>query len=263
MDISSLAELPCDVSALIPGLLNAANLSALEIEQLESISQSRTAQQCHHRFDEAVGRFATDKFACGEIDLEKRQRAVFFDMHWSESWRKFYLENAILDRDPLLRFLAETDEPFTWRDLIGTGCLTSDERELFKLLNSHGWVDGFVLPIPRHQSHKGLVSIVCRKPIESKRDGAFLSLAAFCYFFRIRAVLTPSDFPVSPFGLTNREFECLRLVAMGLSDRRIAQRLGISQATATEYVKGAMSRLDVSTRSEAIGIATAFGAIRA
>ena len=56
---------------------------------------------------------------------------------------------------------------------------------------------------------------------------------------------------VSPAGLTAREVEVLRLVAQGLSDAEIAERLVISYRTVTTHVSSVYTKLGVSSRSAA------------
>jgi DNA-binding NarL/FixJ family response regulator len=55
--------------------------------------------------------------------------------------------------------------------------------------------------------------------------------------------------------LTPREREVLRLLAEGLGNRRIAERLGISQHTAKFHVGSILGKLDAATRAEAVAIA--------
>jgi predicted ATPase/DNA-binding CsgD family transcriptional regulator len=66
-------------------------------------------------------------------------------------------------------------------------------------------------------------------------------------------------FPVfgstQPFGLTSRETEVLRLVAMGRSDREIAELLYISHGTARTHVRNILDKLDAPNRSAATSIA--------
>lgn len=52
--------------------------------------------------------------------------------------------------------------------------------------------------------------------------------------------------------LTNRQTEVLALVAQGLTDRQIAERLCISVRTASEHVGSAMAALDAATRAHAV-----------
>ena len=82
---------------------------------------------------------------------------------------------------------------------------------------------------------------------------------------RARVPLLPSDRgagppPVQPchpdrLGLTAREFEVLRLVAAGQSNRDIASELFISVKTASVHVSNILAKLGVSSRGEAAATA--------
>jgi DNA-binding CsgD family transcriptional regulator len=54
-----------------------------------------------------------------------------------------------------------------------------------------------------------------------------------------------------PAGLTEREVEVLRLVARGLSNREMAQRLGLSERTVHHHIQHIYDKLGVSTRAAA------------
>jgi DNA-binding CsgD family transcriptional regulator len=58
-------------------------------------------------------------------------------------------------------------------------------------------------------------------------------------------------FPGRPFGLTDREYEVLRLAADGRSNREIAEQLFISPKTASVHVSNILGKLEVTTRTEA------------
>jgi len=64
----------------------------------------------------------------------------------------------------------------------------------------------------------------------------------------------------SPAGLTAREAEVLDLLAQGLTDRDIAERLVISNRTASHHVAAILAKLGARRRGEAIAIARAGGA---
>ncbi|MWK34315.1 AAA family ATPase [Actinomadura sp. J1-007] len=61
--------------------------------------------------------------------------------------------------------------------------------------------------------------------------------------------------PSAPLGLTPREFEVLRLVAEGRSNRDIAETLFISAKTASVHVSNILAKLDVASRGEAAATA--------
>ena len=54
-----------------------------------------------------------------------------------------------------------------------------------------------------------------------------------------------------PSGLTKREAEVLRLVAMGLSDAAVAERLTVSERTVHSHLRSIYRKLEVSSRSGA------------
>ena len=55
----------------------------------------------------------------------------------------------------------------------------------------------------------------------------------------------------SPFGLTGREVEVLRLLAQGLTDAQIAEQLIISPRTVNTHLKAIYGKIQVSSRSAA------------
>jgi DNA-binding NarL/FixJ family response regulator len=54
-----------------------------------------------------------------------------------------------------------------------------------------------------------------------------------------------------PAGLTPREVEVLRLLARGLSNRKIAEQLVISPKTVANHVEHIYAKIDASTRTTA------------
>src|SRR5262245_63262025 len=72
---------------------------------------------------------------------------------------------------------------------------------------------------------------------------------------------TPADPPTAAqqLGLTPRETEALALLAIGRSNRQIAQSLFISPKTAGVHVSNILAKLDVRTRIEAAAIAHRLG----
>jgi DNA-binding NarL/FixJ family response regulator len=70
---------------------------------------------------------------------------------------------------------------------------------------------------------------------------------------RARIVLDTSAAAVGPdaVGLTGRELEVLRLVAVGRSNREIANELFISPKTASVHVSNILGKLGAASRSEA------------
>src|SRR5262249_26779405 len=65
--------------------------------------------------------------------------------------------------------------------------------------------------------------------------------------------------PTYPDGLTQREVEVLREIAAGLSNREIADRLGISEATVKTHINNIFSKAALRDRAQAVIYASHHG----
>jgi DNA-binding NarL/FixJ family response regulator len=63
-------------------------------------------------------------------------------------------------------------------------------------------------------------------------------------------------------GLTPRELEVLRLVADGLSNAQVGERIGRTEGTVKVHLKNILQKLDVKDRTEAVTTALRRGFIR-
>jgi len=61
--------------------------------------------------------------------------------------------------------------------------------------------------------------------------------------------------------LSAREQDVLALLVEGLTNRQIAYRLHVSESTAKQYVRGILSKLNVSSRTEAVAMAVQQGLV--
>jgi DNA-binding CsgD family transcriptional regulator len=68
--------------------------------------------------------------------------------------------------------------------------------------------------------------------------------------------------PARPAGLTGREVEVLRLLARGLSNKEIAERLFISRRTASHHIEHIYAKTGTANRALASLFAASHGLIR-
>ena len=66
----------------------------------------------------------------------------------------------------------------------------------------------------------------------------------------------------NPAGLTGRQLEVLALVAQGLTNADIAERLVVSPRTAEHHVAAVLTKLEATTRQEAVRRASELGLVR-
>jgi ATP/maltotriose-dependent transcriptional regulator MalT len=96
----------------------------------------------------------------------------------------------------------------------------------------------------------------------TRMEAAPLAEAAHALARRARVRLeqsVPEPQPAAPLGLTRREHEVLLLVADGLTNREIGERLYMSEKTASVHVSRILAKLDVGGRVEAAAVAHRLG----
>lgn len=71
----------------------------------------------------------------------------------------------------------------------------------------------------------------------------------------------PTRQPPLAISLSERETEVLQLLAQGLSNADIAQRLYLSEGTVRNYTSAIFNKLDVSDRTQAVVVALRYGLV--
>jgi LuxR family quorum sensing-dependent transcriptional regulator len=235
--------------------------SVLFGECFASISIAHTPACCAKLFLEVLRPYQVEIFACGEVDLTVKERTVFFVIEWPDDWRNFYLSSGLADRDPVVAALAHRHGPFTWSELRTDRQLSLAGTEGLQRLSDHGWTEGLVVPIPRGGARFGLVSMAGRGRPFTPDEKSLIALLSIGFHERVRAMAPEHGFPVPPAGLTDREIQCLTLIAHGRSDRAVGAKLGIAQSTAHEYLENAKRKLQAGTRAQAVALAVSLGII--
>ncbi len=76
---------------------------------------------------------------------------------------------------------------------------------------------------------------------------------------KLDKVASPRTRKAYPDGLTEREVEVLRLVALGFTDQEIAEKLFISPKTASNHVSNILRKTHSANRAEAAAYAAKAG----
>lgn len=179
------------------------------------------------------------------------------------------LWNGLAHENPLLQYYLRTQDGRAWRfsDVIESGELHALPlyRELYARIGVEHQM-AFTLPAPPDRVLAIALSRAERDYSDEERDfanrarpyliQAYLNAIAF-EALRGPRVNGSSQPPLVPSlqaaGLTRRESEVLRLLALGRSNHHIAGSLGISYRTVGKHLEHAFRKLGVSDRSSAAG----------
>ena len=226
-----------------------------------ALARAPDRETCKRLFREIIAPFGFDTFACGEIDLDHRNRCAFYLIDWPDAWLRFYRTSGLIDRDPIVGELRNYRDPYTWSDLRADRRFAQLGGEALDRLRAAGYSEGLVVPLRRRGSRYGLISLVghCRAIDDDLKS--FLSLLAMHLHAHVRRHVSIWGCELPPGSLTAREIESVGLVAEGLSDRQIAQRLGIAISTAHEYVEQGKRKLGTRSRAETVAVAVSLGII--
>jgi DNA-binding CsgD family transcriptional regulator len=226
--------------------------------------QERTSVAgCYDLFKETVAQFGINVIACGEIDLADRNRNVMFIAEWPKAWMRYYVRSGFIDRDPVVNALAVYRKAFSFVDIVHDRQFSSLDREALRAAAKYGWGRGLAVPVARGGTRFGLITLIGRGKEFDPCQRSYLCLISECLLTRIRALGAEVDYALAPAGMSKREIEAARLVALGCSDTEIAAELGISESTAHKHVESGRRRLNAKNRahmaalSVSLGIATA------
>jgi LuxR family quorum sensing-dependent transcriptional regulator len=224
-----------------------------------ALQEARSVADCASIFKRAVQAYDVDVFACGEIDLLNKSVVVFHIIEWPDDWRNYYMRSKLVEFDPTFDRLRALCKPFTWTELKRELRLDNRGREAFRQTAKKGWREGLVVPVDRGGSFCGLVSLVGRAPRFLSAERLQLCVMSEALLGRVRALGPPETYPVPPCGLSPREIQAVRLVALGQTDAEIAAALKISRATAHQYVETAKKRLHARSRAQLAAKAVTLG----
>jgi LuxR family quorum sensing-dependent transcriptional regulator len=172
---------------------------------------------------------------------------------WPEGWLKRFADQRYQLVDPLIRHMGTTSEPFRWSDVRPSAGPVA--LQVLDEATEFGMNDGFALPIYGTDGAMIGVTVAAEHYELNKRDEAALHMAAIYFHakfsrFRMRNPPIPKVSKLTP-----RERECLSWVASGKTDWEISQILNISEQTAHEYVQNAITKLNATTRAQAVAVA--------
>jgi len=223
------------------------------------LQELRSLEACGRLFKDAVAPHGFVAFACGELDLADRDRNVMYIAEWPADWKRYYFESGFIHRDPIINALNVFRRPFAFGDIVRDPRFSNLDDELLRTATEHGWSQGLVLPVARGGARFGMVSLIGQgEPVEGALY-ASLCLMSECLLTHVRMLVQSGEASAATAGLSPREIETMRLVAVGCSDIEIAARLGISESTAHKHVESARRRLKAKSRAEMAAVGVSFG----
>ena len=227
-------------------------LTASAFEFIEEVDRKNDIPSLVESFQGLIQRFGMDCFMLGDPSRPHETRDDrLIASTWPEGWLNHWLSSNYIKSDPVLHQLLSRNEPVQWskitaNDQVGSRIL--DEATEFHM------TDGFALPIYTRDGFAVGLTMGTQHYELNKQDEACLHLASIYFHAKLEKLRAEST-PRPRSRLTPRERECLTWVAAGKTDWEISQILNIAEQTAHEYVQNALTKLNATTRAQAVAVA--------
>ena len=226
-------------------------------EFVQQCNLATSEEELYGLLDEATRRLGFEQFAMTHhVDLAGRPddsiAMATYDPNWIETLigNKYYLD------DPIHAASSKTAVGFLWSDVDKMIALTDRQKDILEQARKFGLAEGFTVPVHVPGEYRGTCSFGARSLEKLAPDalpmaqviGAFAFEAARRIIRARRVEATLCQVP----ALTERQLDCVTLVAMGKTDWEIGRILGISEATAHEHVEAARKRYGVTKRTQLV-----------
>jgi LuxR family quorum-sensing system transcriptional regulator CciR len=185
------------------------------------------------------------------VDMRRAPRPAIRLANYPPDWIDYFDEQRLGPSDPVHRASQLTSIGFPWSRLSNLITLTPRDREVLELAGQRGIGDGFTVPAHVPGEANGSCSFATSAGTRLNEDylPAAQLVGAFAFEAARRVCRIRDGEPAPPPRLTERQRECVVWVARGKSDWEIAQILGVSHETVTQYLKRARERYGVTKRT--------------
>jgi DNA-binding CsgD family transcriptional regulator len=223
----------------------------LERGETGSPSPDRLAAE----FLKAVQTLGFRHFACcSHVDPFHPPPEAVMMHNYPRGWVRTYSEAKLYEYDPVLKHAESSPLPFFWDAAFQSTRITRSQRTMLADAAGYGLTHGYTVPL--HLSwlpgsfRASCTVIPAVETVDSRNYLAIEVAATYLYFWASR-VQAPW-LAATPVTLTQRERECLALVAQGKGDWTIGRVLGLGESTVHYHIEQLKRRLRVATRPQAV-----------
>jgi DNA-binding CsgD family transcriptional regulator len=198
----------------------------------------------------------------GYVDLpgpgERLQDAMVCNSPLTD-WFRHYLRNNYIVNDPIVLHRSKTALPYTMDEVLACPDYGASQKRILHELMEFGIKATINIPLRSPRNGLAMIGLASKNSGLSPDQRADLVLGALSTSLRLRPPF-PDGAPLP--HLTDRERECLQLVALGRSDQEIGEALKISEKTVNFHIESAKRKYAVSSRTSAAVMAAKAGVIR-
>ena len=207
----------------------------------------------------ATRAFGFDYYALSHHASLHKGTNVIRIVDFPELWQDVIAARGYFIDDPVFAASEKTVASFNWFDLPNIIELTPRHIEIIEAARDAGVGNGFAVPVHIPGEYPATCAFLVRTgrnlPVENFPAAHYVG----CFAFEAARRVTPGVARYRPVAettasqtLTQRQFDCLVLVAQGKSDWDIGRLLGISDQTVHKHIEESKRRFGVPTRMQLV-----------
>jgi LuxR family quorum-sensing system transcriptional regulator CciR len=200
---------------------------------------------------EAGRQLGFDRFALVQTLQSQTALGAIRLTDFPEDWVTQLAASSRLADDPVLLASQRSVAPFAWHQLEELLSMNQRQRAYMQRAQAAGLAGGFTVPLHAPGEASGLVSFVSGGTVELPQSSLAAAHHLACFAFEAARRLQGAKTGPPP-ALTQRQLDCIVLVARGKSNWVAGQLLGLSDQTVHKYVEAAKARYGVATRTELV-----------
>jgi LuxR family quorum-sensing system transcriptional regulator CciR len=170
--------------------------------------------------------------------------------NYPDDWKEYYTKTGQFIADPIHCSSKTKAGAFEWTEVDSLIDLTQDQAELLKRGAEVGLSNGYTIPIHIPGDATGSCTFVVDREHEIRRNSLPVAHLIGGYAFEAARRYVRRHQPGQRPRMSDRQRDCVILVAKGKTDWEISRILGISEETVTKHVKRAMELFDVAKRTQ-------------
>lgn len=182
-------------------------------------------------------------------DLRRQCPDLIHLDNYPSDWTEHFIGHGLHINDPVLHAASRSAIAFSWADVPRMIKLSVGGRRHLEAARRAGLGSGFTVPSNIPGERRGSCSFALRPGRELPKQTLLATQLAGLFAFEAARRLTGAG--KNAFGpprLSARQRECIILAGQGKSDNVIAQLLGLSENTVTNYLAAARERYCVASR---------------
>ena len=231
----------------------------------EELSSSTDLAAMKRIVDAQVRKLGFDRFAYHLMRPPDGPRIPLALATYPSEWTHRYTEREYVNCDPVVGAAVGRLLPFLWRRLARSRYCTKQQRSILNEAKEFKLRNGFTVPV--HGPGRGVATLnvssdtsrVKAAKLWTENKFNLVLLAFFMHEAIVRNMATGAPAPI--FHLSPREKECLIWAARGKTAWEISEILNLSSATVVGYLKSAMYRLGVYSKTHAVAKSILLGLI--